>query len=516
MNPASDHPTPGQAWSELVTSALLGTGRRLEPFGAGPRQANNILGRLIDQLDAGQPETHLLQAAALLSLYRQAGWLPGRSDRPLPPVCEPETRPCVSAAANRRLVTALREKHLEIQKEWLRLAARAGKLAGEVALPHLLAQAAQKDQLVELLPPVLGRRGVWLAQLNPEWDFAVYACLPSAGASEQIQKAWETGSPAGRRLLLRGLRRIDPAAARRMLESTWKEESAAERADFLVDLETELSLDDEAFLESALDDRAESVRQSAASRLSHLDGSRLLMRMRERLRPLLSFEPARLLRKARLDLRMPEACDEAMQRDGVKAETSQKMGEKAWWMLQMLQCIPPSTWSERWGRSPDELMETAVSSDWKDLLSDAWSVAALWHRDAAWAEAVMRLYPNRGYLLRALDRERQDSFLLERLGKAPVPDGIQLALSCQDPLSLPASRLAAANLYKYYLNLANPQSDWHMRQALEHFSLIMDPAVLPEAEAIFGKISQPSTAWKNSANALLDTLDFRFQMRAEI
>src|SRR5262249_7482507 len=154
------------------------------------------------------------------------------------------------------------------------------KRAPEELLPSLFELGRMRGELRETILPVLGARGRWLAAQNPGWEYA-------AGKSDET--VWETGSREQRLAFLAGLRKRGAAQARELLASTWAQESPKDRADFLAALENGLSLDDEAFLESALDDRRKEVRRAAADLLARLPESGLCQRMFERARPLLTF-----------------------------------------------------------------------------------------------------------------------------------------------------------------------------------------------------------------------------------
>src|SRR5262249_42032067 len=154
--------------------------------------------------------------------------------------------------------------------------------------------------------PVLGARGRWLAAQNPNWNYT---------AVDFDEALWGTGVRDQRLALLANLRRRDAARARDLLTATWEQESPKDRAHFLAALENGLSLEDEAFLESCLDDRRKEVRRAAADLLGRLPESALCQRMLERGRPLLTFKLNRLKRKV-IEVTLPESCDKTMQRDG--------------------------------------------------------------------------------------------------------------------------------------------------------------------------------------------------------
>ena len=81
------------AWDDLVSTALLGTGRRrVDPAG---------LPAPVRPLVTGEAEEALLTAAAVLANYRRAGHVPTRPVIRLP-AAERDTRPLVPPAARRR------------------------------------------------------------------------------------------------------------------------------------------------------------------------------------------------------------------------------------------------------------------------------------------------------------------------------------------------------------------------------------------------------------------------------
>src|SRR5207247_4934337 len=140
---------------------------------------------------------------------------------------------------------------------------------------------------------------------TPTWE---YAAVP--GDAPQFA----TGSRAARIAILRALRNAGPARARDLLAAAWRELAAEERAALLDTLAINLALDDEPFLEAALDDRAREVRRAAAELLARLAGSRLVTRMIDRVRPRLARAAG--VEKA-LGVTLPEQCAAAMARDGV-------------------------------------------------------------------------------------------------------------------------------------------------------------------------------------------------------
>src|SRR5262249_20549984 len=139
----------------------------------------------------------------------------------------------------------------------------AGKRVPDELIPDVL-EAARKDSSLRAAigdGDVVGRRGAWLAGLNPDWSFI---------GAQIAESDWETGTRGGRVALLRQLRHSHPERAIALLQSTWPTDAPDDRVAFIAELEAGLSMQDEPFLEAALDDRRKDVRRQAAELLMRL------------------------------------------------------------------------------------------------------------------------------------------------------------------------------------------------------------------------------------------------------
>jgi hypothetical protein len=349
------------SWGDLVSTALLGTARR-EPTASAPLE-------IVRETAEGQ----LLARAAATAVYRRAGTRPNTGLRP-PEAAPPETLPLCSEGAARRLAAILGGDFSLVLDEWLMLARARGVRVPEELLPALLAAGRGREDDVLA---VAGERGRWLARIEERWGWAA--------ADDQV---WETGDPEARRTWLRGRRRAEPAAARAALEETWTQEEPRSRAALLAELVTGLSMEDEAFLESALDDRRQEVRATAADLLGRLPDSRLARRMAERARPLLRL--GRGLR-ARLEAKLPEQLDAAAGRDLVTVKPPKGTGERAWWLQQILAATPLDLWERELEREPAELVRLPVADNLAQAVHAGWSEAASRQRASEWAAALLSL-----------------------------------------------------------------------------------------------------------------------------
>src|SRR5699024_7697541 len=124
-----------------------------------------------------------------------------------------------------------------------------------------------------------------------------------------------------------------------------------------------------------------------AALLARLSRSKLVARMNERAKPLLAWKAGK---KPKLDVTLPGAPDRAAERDGIEPKPQQgRVGQKQVWLWQTLAAVPPSTWSKRWGAGPEEIVAVLRKHEFENVLVAAWAQAAVRHRDAAWAEAIV-------------------------------------------------------------------------------------------------------------------------------
>jgi len=493
-------------WQDLIKVALLGTERQsLElPSPSGP------LGDLLARLDISDQEGALLGAAAVFSLHQRAGQLPLTDNQPLPEPCELDDAPCCNSLAAQHLSLMLSGQYTEVLPEWLEAVAASGQRVPEERLPALLEFRRKQPELRESILPVLGKRGRWLAEQNPDWDYVV---------GSEDETTWQTSNSAARLLLLQRLRVDHPDQARELLISTWAEEMPDDRTAFLATFQTGLSMADEPFLEEALDDRRKEVRNTAVDLLVRLPNSRLSQRMVERVRPLITLTTGK---KRKIDVILPESCDESMVRDGIEPKQRPGMGEKAWWLLQMLGAVPPSIWCQSWNAMPTELVEAAKRSEWKQPLLDGWALAARRHRDVEWAEALLTASMSKSTkidtdgLMDVLPPERRESFILDILRSNTEPlNGNHPALSLL-PLCLHtwSDKLTRAVLNGVRSHIADKEtkSNRKLRSLLKYFALYMTPYLVHEVAAVFSTEAEDEPAWTRAVEEFLALLEFRNEM----
>ncbi|MFJ9074399.1 DUF5691 domain-containing protein [Streptomyces sp. NPDC102278] len=512
--------TGHEEWDALVGAALLGTGRR-----------------------GGSPEA-LLDAAAVQTVRRRAGLRPAEAaPRPEPAAHDPRPEP--PDAANRRLARLLAGRTAaggsggrrgaapdltELLPQWLAAAGRHGYRAPAALVPALLDAARART---DLRPPALaltGARGLWLARLNPDWRFALRGGaggageLPDPADRAGVERLWEEGLFAERVALLGAVRAREPAAATRLLTTTWPTERAEDRLMFLDSLRVGLSPADEAFLESALGDRSRNVRATAAELLSALTGSALAGRMARRALACVGPE----------GVEPPADCDAGMLRDGVVRRPPAGRGERAWWLGQLVEAAPLSCWRGRFGGlTPAEIVAWPVAEGWAEELHAAWCRAAVRQRDPGWSKALLgsasaspaagpgtASLAERAKLLSILPDGERAEWVAEFVRAHGLSEAFQLLGVCVVPWAGTLGRAVVDALDTAREAGSYP---WSFSGVMGLAERCLDPAEAGRLEALTAASQDPPDAspgaaayWAEAFQRLVATLRVRAAMLAEL
>jgi hypothetical protein len=285
------------------------------------------------------------------------------------------------------LASAFVEGPLRLQYEaCLRLAEVDAHLPAAL-LPSAL-QAGQRQQVLRAaLLPRLGARGEWLAACNPDWRYAA-SSGESAPAANDEEQQWQQGSIEQRAQYFRALRRRDPAAANALLQAQLGELTAKERAALVELLAIGLQADDAALLESLLKDRSREVRYLAARLLALLPDAAHARRLCVWTAELVTSRRGMLGRSWQCEapaMADPEWAGAAIEPSRPQHET---LGERAWWLYQLVRQVPLAWWCEHTGMRAAELLAWAARSDWAEALQRGWR-ERVGAADPEWIEAML-------------------------------------------------------------------------------------------------------------------------------
>jgi hypothetical protein len=532
-------------WNTITSIATLGTNRgapSLQEFwpamdvaasseSSGASSSATERASLSATALAGPPERSLLRVAAVNYLCQLSGTRVAAADLPAPDLAPALQGRLVSENAAWRLARMLAGDHRDLVPEWFSIAAHVGAVLPPHWLPVVLNELQPNERAGA--SAVLGARADWLAKRNPEWsELATASGLP-------IDR-WNNGTLFERRAALIAIRAGDPVGGRVLLERSWETEPPEARVAFLETLLNApgLSEADEPFLESALDDKRKDVRMAAVECLCRLPNSAHARRNIERLQPLVTLTEQgsgllSKLRKRRLEITLPESLDKAALRDGInsKPPAQQKIGERAYWLMQMIALAPPAHWCERFRCDIETFIAAALSTDYAVDLVLALSHASIRHRDRAWIAALSTQWltwfdhaelqgvaaQTTATLVAAAPSNERDAILRQLLAasKPPQLDFLQGTLAAADlEWSAETTRLAFERLDQ---RTQIGESDYtRPRNTLAHWGTRAEAATASRALTRMLERTPDKSAWRNALEALHDIIEFRLAMRQEL
>jgi hypothetical protein len=526
-------PASASLWEQLLKTALLGSERTPVPVPAAGLDVP--LAQVLAQVKTENREAALLSSAALVATYERCGMIPMMATELSLSTAPVDALPRCGPGAAASLRRILGGQFPFLMTEFLTALRELGKRVPEELLPDVLEAARKNADLRPAVLPVVGHRGEWLAALNPEWSFIAAQIAPSE---------WETGTRAGRVALLRHLRHTDPRQAVELLQSTWSSDAFEDRAAFLVELEHGLTFTDEAFLEAALDDRRKEIRRRACDLLLRLPQSALVERMWQRVAPIVRLEKSsglnlkKLLGKQALEVELPQICDDAMKRDGIEPQPPEGMGEKSWWLQQMVRSIPPARWEKHLQLSPQQYVDAAGASEFGNALVPAIAEAAKRHRDARWAKPVAELAMVRAresaatpgaFMLwagaleavTAMNEEDRDALTIRQIDRhGEMTDfvlGLKLLHSCPGPWSTPVAKSFLDLLRHFTQQMAAEkiQPYWTGLGDLTVLGSRLPVSIAQEAQQGWPEDAATKVFFK-PVQTILETLQFRSKMLREI
>lgn len=492
-------------WSSLVKSALLGTANGFTPP-AVPESLQDGLNLLLHD----DPATTLFSTAALIGIAQIAGAVPNKLDD-VNQASPEESKQTISEEASVFLKRILAGEQEDVLPEFLSLTASQNRIVPPETLPALLGLG--KHKLRKLVLPVVGERGKWLADHNPAWSYAI--------GRENANDAWETGTRLERVELLERLRGREPKRAVEFIVSTWDQDPHEERAAFVTTLSNGLSMDDEAFLESCLDDSRKEVRDAALKLLIRLPESRHAKRMHSRLDTLLEYKSS-LVGMDSLRVSLPEQVDKQEKRDGITSVTlHKKLGNQANKLAQMISLTEPAYWNQKWKQPTERLLNASLKSEWAAALLIGWFLAVERSENPEWAGALAEFVvkqKNGWEIIAELDLGRISGMILmeklETLAKASIVRTIK-ELNDSHPMLLlleAYDRQWSEALSRVVLMSMQRQAgkgSWRLMRALPAFGLRV-PVTLTE---IFIKgWPEDAKAWETWIDQFCAVLQFRRDM----
>ncbi|MFL6606306.1 MAG: DUF5691 domain-containing protein [Steroidobacteraceae bacterium] len=511
------------SWERLASIATLGS--RRAPIPESLTWPDPSLAAANDKLSS---ELALLRLAAATRLWNEAGTRSSANERVdaneliAPPIAASNL---LSEVAAWRLARMIAGEHREFIEEWFAHAAAAGRSLAPQWLPIVLDGVHRNIR--DRYTSVLGPAATWLARHNPSWSVVPTVIEPS-------KERWLEGTLDERRGEFLAMRRIDPGRAIDWLQATWSEDPAEAREAFLKSMQTGLSMADEPFLENALDDRRKGVRQAAIELLAQLPDSRHAQRSHERAASFLVLDEQKgllaKLRNRKLIVELPSAIDKAAQRDGIepKPPAQRKIGERAFWLTQMVAFVRPTYWLERFNIDAQSFVGTVMATEFAEDLLAALTEAATRHPlpdllDAlsdAWLESKQdptSMLQGIARLVAAADTSRRGALLISQARKLAARDANSMFYLLNSIDTEWTPEITAFAIEHITHRAGKDEQSWsHARNSLDAWGQRCDvataAALLPQALASTGERSP----WRNALEQLNEIVEFRAAMKREL
>jgi hypothetical protein len=239
------------------------------------------------------------------------------------------------------------------------------------------------------------------------------------------------------------------------------------------------------------------------------------------------------LKKRRLQVQLPVTLDKATLRDGLDASppASRKIGERAWWLVQMVSIAPPSHWTQRFTCDVETFIEAVEDTEYGSDLMSALTEAAIRHVDDVWLAALCRHFVSKNPSAEAADA--LDTTILKIVRAAPIAS--RATLLAQTLHSIDESRFGLAHVL-----LSGSDCDWstdttraafallekrirgdsqqwaHARNTLTEWGRHANVEIaLAEIERLHAKCPDKSP-WRNAIEAVREIIEFRAAMRQEL
>ncbi len=500
-------------WARLTRDALLGAGRGGQPPAAAPP-----IEAFLEQVEPGAQAGRLLLAAAVQDLFEQASQLPaelpdGFEPYPAPVDDRLELPPAVTAYLER----LLNGQHRDCLPEFLAALQRINSRIPDLILPNLLLHGARFARQQADISPVVGPRGRWLARFHPRWQYAAVA----AADWDDLAARWRGSSLRERTQLLEQIRGQEPRVGRELLATTWRQEPDNNRIHLLRQMAIGLSMDDEPFLETALDDRSQPVRRLAIEQLQTLPESRFAARMSQYLTGIVHWSPAH---RHKITVTFPPEPTAAMLRDGIlprgKRTLSNYISQQ---LILIVGSAPLAFWSERWRKTPEQIVRAVQASGWTRTLTLGLANAAYRQKAIEWARTLLVLdeFSSRTQrLVGALPPEEAEALIdrvMDNWELAPFNQSNPLRVLWREwpgPWSAGLSRRWAAVMARHIAqDTQSRAADVSLRSIFLKFTLNCPPEIFGDLEHALLPALETGPIWQPTVEEALDRVRFRRELQ---
>jgi hypothetical protein len=184
----------------------------------------------------------------------------------------------------------------------------------------------------------------------------------------------------------------------------------------------------------------------------------------------------------------PEWSSDAVDEKRPQAEA---LGDRAWWLYQLVRFVPLHWWEETTEMNPSELLHWAAGTDWQLALIRAWHQRIVKEQHRLWSEAFLNAKPVKDFqydpleLLAYLTPARSETYWLDLLNSDNAVNrrgefiGRILAQS-KNSISVAFAQAIFKNVKKHITDDAS-KWDYPLRQSIVDLASIIPPECFNEA-----------------------------------
>ncbi|MEK6478510.1 DUF5691 domain-containing protein [Catalinimonas sp. 4WD22] len=492
-----------KALDQLIKTALLGTSRASTDSIDWPQPVSEQLQKFTKE-DA---ESFLLQSAALLFSFQEAGQTFPHSSTPIKAAPE-EQRAYCSKLASQLLQRILQDKSTDLVQHWLEACMASQHIVYPQHLPSLLNLGKNQLSLRQSVQAVMGERGKWLAQMNPAWAYIL-------STDKQI---WEEGKTEERKYLLQNLREKDPQAALSLLQSSWKSESADLRAEFLTLLEINLNANDLPFLEETLLDKSKKVKSTALNLLLLQKDSFIVQKIFHAASAMLEVKKSKSLFgfKGPAIAFRPTSMDRQLAEYGVNLESLDKnFSNEEYYTYELIEVINPAHWENHFQMEASALLQAFQKEEKLTKFIPVLMEASVLHRNTHWANIFaehlqknkITLPKDKQYLsqeiIRVLTEQEKIRYFPASWSGLSLLEYLRL---CDFSWTADFSRKALQQLYRQYMESGiNP----YERDKMAALHKYLHPEILKEKNSFLPPDQVRKASWREAIELLFGTLELR-------
>jgi hypothetical protein len=487
-------------WYDLINRASLGSTKL--PLKAS-ELPTDVCGDY-DLVDGEDAEENFLKYSSLIYQFRQSGTRPLNLTSIGHGAAENEDKPYCSSHANNALSSVIAEEMPQLIELWLRLCVTKHQLAHPEMIPLLLDIGQKKKEFRKFVTGVCGKRGEWLASINPRWSFS--------SVQEDRKTLWETGTFDARKDLLRDLRIDNPEMAMEFLQLTWSSEGANEKTAFLEILKKNLSPSEVIWLEG-LKEKGQKVNSAILDLLKSIPTSTIIKEYVSILKNIVRLKTGKallgMINKTSLAIDDTFSFPDSIFKTGIdKLSSDKNITDHQYIVSQLTASVPPSFFNEHLQ------LDTKIIIDYFKKEKDgfylqALASASIRYKELQWVRALL---DQCGDLLQGstlvmlidlLPGAEKDSRALQFIREKPT-EIIQLMIHSEHEWSVELSKAilkyTAGEIYQFNRGFYRPAS------------ILIPVSLIDSLESFTPAEEQKKVYWKNQADEIVRLLAIKKQI----